>query len=390
MKKNRKKIFWSIGVLAVIIIFFNFVFIDKKEYISHYNPIDLKISLFSDREITDSAKETDLNFKNITFAKFEGKRGIFSSQIAAVYRTLRWFTKPDTKIREYGSWLWTPTLQITSEYIDSILNDAEAKEINVIYLSLDSYLDIFTMEKGPEREKTKEAFTKVLEKFLSQAALRGIAVDVEAGWRNWAEVGNEYKAFAIVNYVKNYNQDHEIGFRGFQYDIEPYLLEKYKEEPAEVLRNFVSLVDKTENFLSDSNLRFSVVIPDFYDAKDKYTPKFSYKNKKSYVFGHLLDILDRKENNSIIIMSYRNFADGSDGSIEVSKNEMRTAKSGLYNTKIIVAQETGDFPPPYITFYGTSINHFSNQISKINNAFADHPNFGGLAIHYINSFLELD
>jgi hypothetical protein len=171
--------------------------------------------------------------------------------------------------------------------------------------------------------------------------------------------------------------------------VEPYLMDSYQKNQALVLGNFVSLVDKTQYFLSSSTLRFSVVVPDFYDSKDALTPEFSYNGNKDYTFGHLLSILDKRPGSSIVIMSYRNFADSDDGTIGISKNEMQTANSGAYNTKIIIAQETGDVPPPYITFHGTSKEYFKEQIGKINSAFNSYPNFGGIAVHYVNAFLAL-
>jgi hypothetical protein len=131
------------------------------------------------------------------------------------------------------------------------------------------------------------------------------------------------------------------------------------------------------------------VIPDFYDEKDKMTPKFTYNNKRASAFEHLLNILDRRENSSLIIMSYRTFADGHDGSIEISQNEMNTATRGRYLTNIIIAQETGDVPPPYITFHRTSKDHLNKQIARIQETFGKNENFGGVAIHYINAFLAL-
>jgi hypothetical protein len=88
-------------------------------------------------------------------------------------------------------------------------------------------------------------------------------------------------------------------------------------------------------------------------------------------------------------MSYRNFAEGKDGSIEVSRNELRTAIGITNRTKVIIAQETGNFPPPYITFHGTSKDRFESEISKIDEAFRHQNNFGGFAIHYLNSYLAL-
>ncbi|OHB08431.1 MAG: hypothetical protein A3I19_00100 [Candidatus Zambryskibacteria bacterium RIFCSPLOWO2_02_FULL_38_13] len=119
------------------------------------------------------------------------------------------------------------------------------------------------------------------------------------------------------------------------------------------------------------------------------TQKFTYDGEKDYAFKHLLNVLDKRPNGSIIIMSYRNLAIGDDSTVEISSNEMRTAKSGAYKTKIIIAQETGDVPPPYITFHSTSKKYLFSQIEKINTTFDSYPNFGGVAIHYANAFLAL-
>lgn len=359
--------------------------------VPHRNITDTKISQYSDKNITVNATVTNPEFKNIAFNINIPKSSIFSNQMAAVVRTIKFFTTTPTNedTKEYGTWIWTPIMQMTPEYVETVLAGAEADGINTTYVSIDSYLDIFVMPKGEEREKQKEVFSGILEDFIIRANLRGIVVDAEAGWQNWAEEGNTYKAFAIVNYVKDFNANHENKFRGFQYDVEPYMLDSYAENKGAVLKNFVKLVDETEYFLTSNSLRFSVVIPDFYDEKDNFTPRFSYNGKRNYVFNHLLEILDRRPDSSIILMSYRNFADGEDGAIEVSNNEMQTASRGAYKTKIIIAQETGDVPPPYITFYDTPKTYFNWQIKKISTAFKSHPNFGGIAVHYVNAFLDL-
>lgn len=383
-----KKFFVGIIFICSVVVSF-FVLRNDNKPIPHRNLLDTKISQYSDKHITPNAVATNPEFKNISFETPPAKSTIFSSQIATVVRAIKSFTSSAKKeeIKEYGSWIWTPIMQMTPKYIESIISGTKKDGINTIYVSIDSYLDIFIMPKGTEREKQKEIFSKKLENFIILANKKGIEVDAEAGWRNWAEGENTYKAFAVVNFVKSFNETHQNKFRGFQYDVEPYLLDSYQKDKASVLKNFVKLVDQTEYFLASSTLKFSVVVPDFWDGKDKMAPKFSYNNKKDFVFGHLLNILDKRSNNSIIIMSYRNFAEGDDGAIEITKNEMQTAKK--YNTKIIIAQETGDVSPPYITFHNTSKNYLFKQIEKINANFGNHSNFGGIAVHYANTLVAL-
>jgi hypothetical protein len=388
---NTRNIFLGSAIFVFFIVVFIFASGNNEVSIPHHNIVDTKISQYSDGHITLNAVATNPNFKDIAFETPPvGSKSFLGNQIATVVNAIKSLTKiqPSTP-KESGTWIWTPVMSMTPQYMDSIISGAKANGINTIYVSVDSYLDIFTMQKGAEREKQKKAFGDKLENFITLAGELGIAVDAEAGWRNWAEGDNVYKAFAVVSYVKNFNDTHQNKFRGFQYDVEPYLLDSYGKDSSSVLKNFVALVDNTQYYLATSTLQFAVAVPAFYDEKDKMTPKFSYAGQKDYVFTHLLNVLDKRPNSSIIIMSYRNLAIGDDSTVEISSNEMQTAKKGNYNTKIIIAQETGDIAPPYITFYNTSKKYLFSQIGKINNALGPYPNFGGIAIHYENAFLAL-
>ena len=390
---NARNIFLGSVTTIFCLVILIFISRNDQQSVSHHNLIDTKISQYSDSHITPNAIATDSKFKDIAFETPPPSNwSFFSSQLALVIKAIKSITNPPSGgSKEYGSWIWTPVMTMTPEYMDSILSQTKADKVNAIYLSIDTYLDIFTMDKGAEREKQRKDYSDKLSDFISLANAKGIAVDAEAGWRNWAEGDNIYKGLAVISFVKNFNATHASKFRGFQYDIEPYLLDSYsKDNKAQVsiLGDYVGLIDKTQYFIGASALRFSVVVPDFYDKKDKMTPEFSYNGQKGYVLTHLLNILDKRPDSSIIVMSYRNFADGSDGAIEVSSNELRTANSG-HNTKIIIAQETGDVAPPYITFHNTSKKYLLSQIQKINTAFNSYSNFGGIAIHYANAFLAL-
>src|SRR3990167_7799458 len=119
------------------------------------------------------------------------------------------------------------------------------------------------MDEGPEKERRKRMFDRALETFVKEARAYGIAVDAEGGWRNWAEEGHTYKAFAVLNYAIEYNQTHTEKLRGFQYDVEPYLLETYQKNKRAVLRSFLALVNESVSRLHESDLSFSVVVPEF-------------------------------------------------------------------------------------------------------------------------------
>lgn len=336
---------------------------------------------YSDAHITQRAIEADPRFKD---------EEPLDTELAASAWLSLW--KPSVHmgeiahVPEKGTWLWTPLLQITPAYRRSILQGAREHGIRAVYLSLDSYLDIHAMPEGPEKHAKKAAFDHALETFITEAGAYGMSVDVEAGWRNWAEKGHTYKPFAVLDYAIAFNRTHEEKLRGFQYDVEPYLLERYQEEKASVLRSFLTLIHKSVSRLDGSDLSFSVVVPEFYDDAGE-TPKFFYAWRNAHAFDHLLRILERRQGSSVIVMSYRNFAEGENGAIDISKYEIERANA--YNTKIVVAQETGDFPPPYITFYSKTRDDFEGQLEAIENAFAHEKSYGGIAAHYINTLMEL-
>lgn len=338
-------------------------------------------SQYSDKNITSNAIIAEPRFES--FAMFD-RNALLANTVSAISKNTSTTVHSGP---ENGTWLWTPILDITPKYRNSIISGAKNNGITNIYLSIDSYLDIYVMKNGSKKDELRKKFDEIVRTFIAEANKNGITVDAEGGWRNWAEKGHSYKAFAVLNYAIEFNKNHKEKFRGFQYDIEPYLLDSYKKNKKQVLSNFLDLVGETVKRLNNTDLQFTVVIPEFYDGATGETPSFSYFGKNGFALEHLLSILDRRDQSKIIIMSYRNFSKGDDGSIDISEDEIQKANG--HKTKVIIAQETGDVPPPYITFHNTSRKYYKKQVSIIQKAFAKEKSYGGIATHYVNAFLEL-
>ncbi len=383
---KRKKWLWYAGIGIIGASVFSLLYTQLTAYAPLATTQQRKNTIYptqySDTHITKNAMATDQRFKDL--AVFD-KENFLASAAASLQtnKPVQGATQP-----EKGTWLWTPTLDLTPAYWNALIAGAKKNGIQTIYLSIDSYLDIYVMPDGPEKKKKKKAFDGVLERFIAAAHKNGMAVDAEAGWRNWAEPGNEYKAFAIVDYVLEFNATHATKLRGFQYDIEPYLLSSYQTDKKTVLRNFIDLVNKTVTRLDKSDLAFSVVIPDFYDGTGGETPRFLYGWNYRHTLLHLLEVLERRPGSALLVMAYRNRSEGTDGSIDISQDEIRTANA--YQTKVIVAQETGDVSPPSLTFYNTSLSSLNTEIQNIQETFADNESYNGIAVHYINALLELE
>lgn len=341
---------------------------------------------YSDTHITKNAVVSDPRFRNTVHVESAGLLANVSNVIPSSAEE-----EGPAQI-ERGTWLWTPLLDITPAYRDSIIAGAKKNGIRNIYLSIDSYLDIYALQGGAQKDGMKKNFDDALERFVAQARRNGMTVDAEGGWRNWAEPGHEYKAFAVLSYAIEYNKTHAEKLRGFQYDVEPYLLDSYAQNKRTALHLFVALMQESVAKLDDSDLKLSVVIPEFYDGSQNddpqyQTPRYFYGLKYAYTLDHLLDVLDQRAGSRIIVMAYRNVAEGENGIIEIAKDEIAEATG--HRTKVVVAEETGDVSPSYVTFHGMPRSYFDEQSDIVERSFANEKSYGGLSTHYINALLAL-
>lgn len=293
--------------------------------------------------------------------------------------------------KEYGTWVWISPIEMTQTNMYSIVSSAKENGINVIYVTIDDYLDVYLLPEGTLKESRKADYSRSLESLIKTASENGVQIDVESGGRDWGEPTERYKGYALVKFAIEYNASHpNYPIRGFQYDVEPYILAKYQTNKLEVLTNFLELVDETASLLKDSNVRFSVAIPHFYDHTHAATPQVNFKGSLKHPFDHLLTIMDSGPSNSIIIMAYRNFFTGPNGVQELVNVEMLTASQEEHNTKIIITQETGEIEPAYVTYFGLTRAYYNSQISLINTEYQTYSSFGGVAVHYLDTFLNLE
>lgn len=292
--------------------------------------------------------------------------------------------------KELGMWIWTSPVQMSREYSIASLDRLKKDNFNVVYVTIDDYLTIHSMKAGKQKDAKKKAYFAALSSFVRLANERGIAVDVEGGDKTWAIPTNRWKGFALIDFVKEYNiANPNSKVRGFQYDVEPYLLPNYESDKATVLTQFVQFIDQSTERMKGTDATFTVVIPHFYDSLNKWTPTISYGGRNTYAFTHLLNILEKKPGSSIILMSYRNFFNGSNGTKEISQAEVIEASNGNYSTRVIVAQETGNVEPDFVTFYGLTRADLLQNMSMIYTGFSSFKNFGGGAVHYIDPFFKM-
>jgi len=289
--------------------------------------------------------------------------------------------------REYGTWFWTSLFKVTPEYRDTVLRTAQENGITSIYVAIDPYIYIMRLTDEEDRKRYTELFSTSLEEFIRHAHTYGIVVDAVAGQPNWVEDRNSDMYRIAVEYVKTFNETHEVKLRGLQFDIEPYVLDLYQENKKSILVRYLDIIKDTTEILKDTDIEFSVAIPEFYDGKSAGSPQFFFDWHYGYTFEHLIHILKNKPNSKILVMAYRTKSLGDDGTIDIAKDEIFQANRS--HVQIIVAQEVGDVESSHISFYGMSKEYYKEQLSIIDDVFGGEKSYAGKAVHYIDALREL-
>jgi hypothetical protein len=291
--------------------------------------------------------------------------------------------------KEQGMWIWNfPSAMLTTAATQQ-LKDLAANGFNTVYITTDDYIDIASMSAGTAKTQASATYFRNLAQFVMTANSLGMQVDAEGGWRDWAYPANQWKGFALIDMVKAYNTANpNAKLRGFEYDVEPYLLPEYETNKASVLTQYVGFIDASVQRLVGTDIKFSITIPHFYDDVNQWTPPITYGGRTEYTYNQLLDILEKKPGSEILLMSYRNTFDGTNGTRAISETEVKEASPG-YHTQVIVGQETGNVDPAYVTFYGMTRSAVAAALSTIGSSFASYANYAGTAVDYSDPYLAL-
>ncbi|MEO8926173.1 MAG: hypothetical protein ABI306_03325 [Caulobacteraceae bacterium] len=289
-------------------------------------------------------------------------------------------TRSDS-VKEFGVWFWQSPYVMTWRYSQRLLDQAKANGFNAIYITVDDYLAIAAEPDSPQKVLQLQAYNAAVEKFITYANQGGIAVDAEGGSPDWVEAANRSKPYGILTFASQFNATHAVKFRNVQFDVEPYTLPTYKTDEVAILTEYIDMV----NQLVSQNMSgggIEMVIPFFYGK----TPNITYNGQTGSAFTLLLSTLDQKAGNAMLMMAYRNYASGRGGTLDISNAGMDQASQPGHSTTLIIAQETSNVHPSYVTFYGTSRADLFSQIAIINSAYASSSAFNGIAIEYIKPF----
>jgi hypothetical protein len=200
-----------------------------------------------------------------------------------------------------------------------------------------------------------------LRRLVELADAAGLRVDALGGDPGWVDnptwVVNNWLKPALATGL----------FTGVHVDIEPYTTSAWTTNRAAVVKRYLSTLDTLRTAAGAAPIEAD--IPFWYD--------------EVAANGSTLDRETMRRTAAVTVMAYRNLADGVDGSIAVSANEIRAGVE--LGRPVRVGQETtylGTDPTEVKqTFFGQSLTQMESQLSRITAAYTGSASFAGLAIH---------
>lgn len=298
-----------------------------------------------------------------------------------------------------GAWIWESPRNLGIDEFTRMMQFAQENNIKTVYLFIEDYLGIIEDPKlndEKREQKLKELNAKVA-RLLTIAREHDVEVEGLAGNVDWAEFGHEYIPETLLDYVLEFNRTNSEKFAGMQFDIEFYNQSNFKRSKSRYTINYLNLIKELRAQVAASgqiNFRLGLAIPHGLERKDGLVPEVDFDGKNQNAFSHLLNILS-ETNSYLVIMAYRNFAQGNNGSVEISEDAVDLAEQSVQTAnnkdfKIYIGMETVDVSPRHITFYGKTKVDVHNAATEITDQFKDKNVYAGIAIHTLTAYRELD
>ena len=270
-------------------------------------------------------------------------------------------------------WVWNVRTMLTSQSRSQLLAFCREHRIDTLYLSA---YDL----RSPMDERYRL--------FNAQAHRAGISVHALAGDPRWGRSQYHHIPLQWIEGVRRFNAGApgEERFDGIHTDIEVYLLSKtWRERPELLLGGYLDLhaqiAQRLKQDPEETRLHGGADIPFWFDDDPSY--RILWKGHIKAPSHHVLDTVD-----SVTVLAYRNFAEGTDGTLHLISLELNYADQ--IGKKVVVGQETQEnLYPSYVTFGGTSCEALRREVQKIEQRAGNRPSFGGLAFHHYESYRDL-
>jgi hypothetical protein len=105
---------------------------------------------------------------------------------------------------------------------------------------------------------------------------------------------------------------------------------------------------------------------------------------------HLIDLLAELPEAYLVVMAYRNFASGPDGSIELVRGELEYASQTGAASGIVVGQEFTEVTPAKLSFWWVGRAAFRQAAAELAEAYGGLPQFRGISVDDMDAYQAVE
>ena len=298
---------------------------------------------------------------------------------------------------------WHNAGDLTSAEAGRKLRWLRANGFTTVYLEIGKYLEAYEAYEGaPDAQGRRERLDTIrrqIQRFVATATGLGIAVQGLGGGPTWTgEL--RYLGQKLVSLVGGYNAkvSSRERLQGVHLDLEPYILDGWLDDDH-VEANFVEYLTTLEGIVGtyrsvldrhhSRHLQLGFAVPFWFDARGDAPGRVDFAGATKPAFHHVVDLVADLPGAYLVVMSYRNFTRTSDGSIAHARDELRYAAMVGARSGLVVGQQYGPPGPgeARTSFHGQPRWVFKRAAAEITLAFRRYPQFRGLAVDDVDSYM---
>jgi len=264
---------------------------------------------------------------------------------------------PPTARAPLATWVWTSRTVLDDRERAALLSFARERAVDTVYVQLSP---VYEAEGWP-----------ALLEMIRAAGRHQLRVFWVDGAPDWVSSAGQERALAALARAARLNRALEAAgvarVAGVLCDVEPYLLEAWKNDRARVLADFELLSERLQRASQAASLELWWTLP-FWFAEHA-GPKAQLLVQRS---------------DGVVIMAYRNRPEQV---VRAARSWLRLAEP--LARPVVVAVETQCIEPSYISFCGTNGLQLSAALADIRRELGTSPAFAGLAVHQYSSWRQL-
>jgi hypothetical protein len=232
-----------------------------------------------------------------------------------------------------------------------------------------------------------------LREFLARAGRAGIRVHALSGDPSDIQPRNHERVLARVEATIRFNEagTADARFAGVHFDIEPHAQPSWKTssgaERSSLLTEMVTVHEKAARRLHERapSLVYGADVVFWLGKTDPDgSPVYpvTVGGKMADPEAHLLRIVDH-----LALMSYRSFAQGKNGIIELVRKTVERADQT--KCRVFVGVKMADIGPPLETFFGKTEREMQAAVAAIERAFEGHASYAGVSYFMYAAYREM-